>query len=71
VRVSFGKPALLRGGAKKGASQPPCPMLSPSEALAALLAFGLATSLGLSSFILEGDSLNITLALQHPTSTTD
>jgi hypothetical protein len=41
------------------------------EALAALLASQLATSLGLSSFILEGDSLNVTLALQHPASTTD
>jgi hypothetical protein len=31
----------------------------------------LAASLGLSSFILEGDSLNITMALQQPAITTD
>jgi hypothetical protein len=41
------------------------------ETLAALLATRLATSLGLSSFILEDDSLNVTLALQQPTITQD
>jgi hypothetical protein len=41
------------------------------EATAALLATRLARSLGLSSFILEGDSLNVTLAIQHPAITTD
>jgi len=41
------------------------------EATATLLAACLAASLGLSSFILEGDSLNITMALQQPAITTD
>lgn len=41
------------------------------EATATLLAVRLAISLWLSSFILEGDSLNVTLALQHLDLTTD
>jgi len=40
----------------------PCSPLY-GEAIVALLAARLATSLGLSSFILEGDSLNATLTL--------
>jgi hypothetical protein len=48
----------------------PCSPLY-GEALGALLIARLATSLGLSSFILEGDSLNVTLALQHPATTTN
>jgi hypothetical protein len=41
------------------------------EAFAALLAIQLALSLHLSSFILEGDSLTVTLALQKPDHTQD
>lgn len=41
------------------------------EATAALLAARLAVSLGLSSFILEGDSLNITMTLQQSAITID
>jgi hypothetical protein len=41
------------------------------EASAALLAVKLALSLHLSSFILEGDSLTVTLALQQPDHTQD
>jgi hypothetical protein len=48
----------------------PCSALY-SETTAALLAARLAASLGLSSFILEGDSLNVTMALQQPAITTD
>jgi hypothetical protein len=46
----------------------PCSALY-GEATAALLAARLTVSLGLSSFILEGDSLNVTMALQQPTIT--
>jgi len=49
---------------------PPCSALY-GEATAALLAAHLAVSLGLPSFILEGDSLNITMALQQPAITID
>jgi hypothetical protein len=38
-----------------------------SEATVALLAARLVISLGFSSFILEGDSLNVIMALQQPT----
>jgi hypothetical protein len=48
----------------------PCSTLF-GEARAALLAIQLATSLNISSFILEGDSLTVTLALQNPTITQD
>jgi hypothetical protein len=48
----------------------PC-SLSYSEALATLLASQLATSLGLFNFILQGDSLMVTQALQLPTITKD
>jgi hypothetical protein len=41
------------------------------EATAALLATQLVVNLDLSSFILEGDSLTVTLALQQPTITQD
>lgn len=41
------------------------------EATAALLAVCLVVSLGLYSFILKGDFLNVTMALQHPAITTD
>jgi hypothetical protein len=36
------------------------------EVTVAILTTRLASSLGLSSFILKGDSLSVTLALQHP-----
>jgi hypothetical protein len=36
------------------------------DVIAALLAARLAVSLGLSSFILVGDSLNVTMTLQQP-----
>jgi hypothetical protein len=48
----------------------PCSALY-SETTAALLAARLAASLGLSSFILECDSLNVTMTLQQPAITTD
>jgi hypothetical protein len=48
----------------------PCSTLC-GEATAAILAARLASSLGLFSFILEGDSLNVTLALQHLAITID
>jgi hypothetical protein len=41
------------------------------EATAALMTARLAVSLGLSSFILEGDSLNVTMTLQQPVITND
>jgi hypothetical protein len=49
---------------------PPCSTLA-GEATAAFLAARLAILLGLSSFILEGNSLIVTMALQHPDITTD
>jgi hypothetical protein len=48
----------------------PCSALY-GEATAAFLAAHVASLLGLSSFILEGNSLNVTIALQHPEITTD
>jgi hypothetical protein len=51
-------------------SSPPCAALI-DEATAALLATRLSILLGLFSFILEGDSLTVTTALQHPDITTD
>jgi hypothetical protein len=49
---------------------PPCSALF-GEARVALLAARLATSLNITSFILEGDSLTVFLALQNPTITQD
>lgn len=49
---------------------PPCTALY-GEAFAALLAVQLAISSQTISFILEGDSLTVTLALQHPEITQD
>jgi hypothetical protein len=49
---------------------PPCSALL-GEATAPLLAARLALSLNLSSVILEGNSLTVTLALNHPNITQD
>jgi hypothetical protein len=49
---------------------PPCTAVY-REAIAALLVFRLAISLQLSSFILESDSLTVTLVLQKPEHTLD
>jgi hypothetical protein len=49
---------------------PPCTTVY-GEVLAALLATKLALSLHAPSFILEGDSITVTLALQNPLITQD
>jgi len=49
---------------------PPCSALY-GEARAALLTARLATSLHITSFILEGDSLTVSMALKNPTITQD
>jgi hypothetical protein len=76
IRASFSAQAAVcrdsTGSIIKCTSIISSPCSAPyGEATAALLAARLAVSLGLSSFILEGDSLNIIMALQQPTITID
>jgi hypothetical protein len=69
---TLSQPKLLSAGIPKGLSSRPSLKFAPpydpnfGEALVALLAAALATSLQLKNFTIEGDSLTIITALQHP-----